>query len=196
MGNACEFTTSAFLKCIKMECVLSQQSPDIMLEQSVRPGHPILIPLSTTGRSQLQSDPGSLPPPRGHLMLPGAWHNRNFDGGRNPQSDTPQRPNEVDNVDTWFQVHANSTVNVRSEHMSRVVHTGVFQLRARITVAGLSAQNSLQSGCQATATTQHLTEHWNVANVLLANHFCANDTDPQRGVNTDCRRCGARVTPH
>ena len=56
-GNACEFTTSAFLKCFKMECVLSQQSPDIMLEQSVqtpedfRPGHPILIPLSTTGEA-------------------------------------------------------------------------------------------------------------------------------------------------
>ena len=64
-----------------MECVLSQQSLDIMLEQSVqtpedfRPGHPILIPLSTTGRSQLLLDPGSLPPPRSRLMLPGAWHN-------------------------------------------------------------------------------------------------------------------------
>ena len=50
----------------QMECVLSQQSPDIVLEQSVqipedfRPGHPILIPLSTTGRSQLLLDPGSL----------------------------------------------------------------------------------------------------------------------------------------
>ena len=28
-GNACEFTTSAFLKCFKMESVLSRQSPDI-----------------------------------------------------------------------------------------------------------------------------------------------------------------------
>ena len=78
---ACEFTTSAFIKCFKMECVLSRQNPDIMLEQSVqtpedfRPDHPILIPLSTTGRSQLQLDPGSLPSPRGRLMLPGAWHN-------------------------------------------------------------------------------------------------------------------------
>ena len=81
MGNACEFTTSAFIKCFKMECVLSRQNPDIMLEQNVqtpedfRPDHPILIPLSTTGRSQLQLDPGSLPLPRGRLMLPGAWHN-------------------------------------------------------------------------------------------------------------------------
>ena len=99
--------------------------------------------------------------------------------GAKPTADTPQRPNEVDDADTWFQVHSNSTVNVRSEHISHCsTHWSV------------PADGSNHCGG---FVGPELAPIWLLSN---GNPTTPHRTDPQRGVNTDCRRCGARATPH